>query len=1009
MSMTLDTRLHVDNLSSFGTYNPITVLAANATTATFGAPLPPWMPEVVPPYTVAITINPSTEAWQIIWITAYTPGSRTATITMGEENTTGAIAINAPWVHAPTALDFSLAPSYNVVDYGIDMTGTNDSTAALNDLIALVNAAGGGNIVLPVGTMKISNVAATLPSQTPIGLIGAGEGATFIQGASSGIALNFCQPTYVDAITFDCNSVTSCMLQLSTSLIGAIKYATLGTVSNGVSVVIGSASNGTPIASAAFLAGTGSIYLATPGDGLPAFPTGAPSAGTVMLDAIEGDLGCTATLTYTGIAGTPTDELTGVTLVSTVGNGLLLTGNQIQWPISAVASPYVTQTATAVTDGVGGSTPTSATVTLTSVTGVDWGMAFSGPGVPLSLGFTVQSVVGNVVTLSPGLCTPTPGVFTFSPTNMLQISGGNYSAALENLGTGSTPVTCIGTVGGVGADTVVGIDVFGAALSGYFQVGTEESPLTIYDGANTWVYMVTAPNSSAPFYPDRNISGKTITVGSAFNYISAHTIGKCTFINQPSASATAGAFNVVDYAAINIHSMLCQGGSRPTGFFGNRYQIELFKFDAMTMGPGNISLQCESLNCLNATSVQGNQIYENIITGGPAFGQAGNASLRVGPNFYGNDNVHVAVITYDIGKPTSTGITVSDLEFTENSDIVTVASGGFPNVSVGNVIGGSPAHVANGSTVVLIEGNNMTISSLASKGGTSLLTFSGPGLSGAYKDSLVNTHSGGSLGRLSVGLLRMVDPYYCAGPLFLQGTTTMIGVLDIQPGSAAYIETANGAGQILKINNGVLGGGMVVNNASGMYLDLSHCRVFPLWSSGINGNGGTGCIILAEGSAPAGSLPLTFMSSSTVFDFNYLTTVTNPIVGLTNLTLDAHVFNGEIANVPAGLPSAISLLSTGTFSTTSRVFGLGGAGGHMTGILAPTTGTSKTYPAQGVDGYYSVTASATGVTSYYTGTVTSAYPTTIPPNNLVLVPVGAGDTLTLDWTGGFPLVQGTGV
>jgi Pectate lyase superfamily protein len=1105
-------RLHIDNVSSFGLTNPITILAANATECEFAEPLPSWVEEIAAPNTLAITVNPNTPQWFIIWVTAYTPGATVATIQMGVEGTTGAVAYNAQWVHGLTALDISSAPSYNVVDYGIDMTGETDSTTAFSALVGIVNAAGGGTINFPAGVCLLSNYVGQV-IQTPIRLIGAGKGITIIRANANGICVNFQQPSYADQITFDLDLTASCGLQQSTSLIDALKYSGNCAVASGPTSTVAAASNGVSIAGPAFLAGTGVINLGS-------IPTNLPASGTVMVDCIEGDLGCTASLTYDGISG---NELQNCLLTSTVGNGLMLTGNQVQFPVSSAVSGYVATTGTSVAG--------SPTVDVASASGVAWGMAVCGPGCPFGSGITVQSVAGDTVTLSAnagvsvanvtlngtttatvptgsggfpnvaagdtvtgtgiqagttvisvsnstmllsapataGVVTLTfagTGAFTFLPTNTVQIAG-NRIGDLQARSTELVPptTTCIGTVGGVGADTAVGTDVFGSALSGYFQVAAiGEVQGAVWDGTYTWVPTLTSPTEVAPFYPDRNITGKTATIGTAFNFIGEHGIGNCDFINQPSKSATAGPHNVVDYAAVCLHSLLCQGGTRPAGYNGSRYQIECLSFDELVSGPGNISQQIEGLNWLNVTNVQGRRVLMKYPGGGPAFGQNGNASLRIGPNSYGCDNVDIADILYDIGPPTSQGITVSGVQLTEGSVTALVTSGGFPNVSVGNTVtdanGGS--HLQPNTTVDLVSGNTLTLSAPAAASGTILLGFSGEGLTGTYKDSLVVTKSGGSLGRTAIGILRISDPFYVAGPCFLQGSKVEIAVTDIQVGSPAYIQTATAAGQILKLTNGVLGGGIQVQNAAGMTLDLGHCRVYPAWGPGTHG---TGCIELVSGSAPLGSAPLTLISEGVIWDYNFLATMVNPITGTTNLTLDAHVTGGKIANavttvasvtmngtatatatsfagvapgetvfcttpglIPAGTtvsqvngtsitlsqaagtgegtlvfqgtPASAALSSAGTYTPASRVNGVAGMQGPIA-ITQPSGPAPFVYGPLGVDAVFYVKANSAGTTDFYTGAMGSSNEIHIPDSALVTIgPVGAGDTLTLTYSTG---------
>lgn len=63
---------------------------------------------------------------------------------------------------------------FNVVDFGADQTGTNDSSGSINSAIAALNAAGGGILFFPNGTYKIN----TAPTQitVPCWIMGSGAG-----------------------------------------------------------------------------------------------------------------------------------------------------------------------------------------------------------------------------------------------------------------------------------------------------------------------------------------------------------------------------------------------------------------------------------------------------------------------------------------------------------------------------------------------------------------------------------------------------------------------------------------------------------------------------------------------------------------------------------------------------------------------------------------------------------------------------------------------------------------
>ncbi|MFR8739073.1 MAG: carbohydrate-binding protein [Eubacterium sp.] len=84
----------------------------------------------------------------------------------------------------------------NVVDYGADATGANDSTGAIQSAINAVEAAGGGTVYLPEGTFKVKptsseNSAALRVKGSNILFKGAGVGKTFIRCYAEN--MRFCQ------------------------------------------------------------------------------------------------------------------------------------------------------------------------------------------------------------------------------------------------------------------------------------------------------------------------------------------------------------------------------------------------------------------------------------------------------------------------------------------------------------------------------------------------------------------------------------------------------------------------------------------------------------------------------------------------------------------------------------------------------------------------------------------------------------------------------------------------
>lgn len=104
-------RLRFNDISSFGTTNPVT-LTNGGTTATFASA--PAFPTIASPDYAVIVVEPDSANEEIVQITAYTSGATTATVVRNFEATSGG-ANGSPahtsvvWVHGPTAADFKSA------------------------------------------------------------------------------------------------------------------------------------------------------------------------------------------------------------------------------------------------------------------------------------------------------------------------------------------------------------------------------------------------------------------------------------------------------------------------------------------------------------------------------------------------------------------------------------------------------------------------------------------------------------------------------------------------------------------------------------------------------------------------------------------------------------------------------------------------------------------------------------------------------------------------------------
>jgi hypothetical protein len=89
-----------------GNVNAITLATPTATTATWPA-APLNMPTVASPDILKIIAEPNTTHEEIMYVTAYTSGATSATVTRAQEGTAGIAHSAVNWVCGPTNLDFA--------------------------------------------------------------------------------------------------------------------------------------------------------------------------------------------------------------------------------------------------------------------------------------------------------------------------------------------------------------------------------------------------------------------------------------------------------------------------------------------------------------------------------------------------------------------------------------------------------------------------------------------------------------------------------------------------------------------------------------------------------------------------------------------------------------------------------------------------------------------------------------------------------------------------------------
>jgi hypothetical protein len=90
-----------------GNVNAITLATPTSTTATWPA-APLNMPTVVSPNILKLIVEPNSTHEEIMYVTAYTAGAISATVTRAQEGSTGIAHSAVNWVCGPTSADFNL-------------------------------------------------------------------------------------------------------------------------------------------------------------------------------------------------------------------------------------------------------------------------------------------------------------------------------------------------------------------------------------------------------------------------------------------------------------------------------------------------------------------------------------------------------------------------------------------------------------------------------------------------------------------------------------------------------------------------------------------------------------------------------------------------------------------------------------------------------------------------------------------------------------------------------------
>ena len=135
-----------------GQTNPIHIASSVATTCTWDSD--PGIPTIAAGDHIMIVVRPGQANENIIKVTAHVAGTTVATIEQGKFSSTAGESISDAWIHGPIADDWGDEQFYNVVNYGADPTGTNDSYAAI--MLAYAEAGSFGTVYFPKGTYKVS-------------------------------------------------------------------------------------------------------------------------------------------------------------------------------------------------------------------------------------------------------------------------------------------------------------------------------------------------------------------------------------------------------------------------------------------------------------------------------------------------------------------------------------------------------------------------------------------------------------------------------------------------------------------------------------------------------------------------------------------------------------------------------------------------------------------------------------------------------------------------------------
>jgi hypothetical protein len=259
-------RLRINNVGDAGgTTNPITISSSSSTTCSWST-APANLPTVASPDYVVLVVEANTSNEEIIYLTAFTSGGTSGTISRGEEGSAAIAHSSTTWISGPTALDFEDIGVY-VDDLGGDPTGTNDSTSAFNNALSSLPTVGGvatGRIVFGQGTYKLGSSADTNNIGPLVTVVGAAKGATILDYHGSNQCLRAFNPNTTTPLK---TPTTSSVVPLGGGVYGlTIEMSNAGSGASGLhigdiegfsfDIVVNNSTSGTPTSTAVHMDNT---------------------------------------------------------------------------------------------------------------------------------------------------------------------------------------------------------------------------------------------------------------------------------------------------------------------------------------------------------------------------------------------------------------------------------------------------------------------------------------------------------------------------------------------------------------------------------------------------------------------------------------------------------------------------------------------------------------------------------------------------------------------------------